>query len=171
MLKLLMLIVILALFVVPSFANSNNEYMARVIIEDVAKEFNQDASIIYAIAKLESGTTFNPDLVCYNKTSRDRGIMQINNRYEDSFKKGCEKYRNRTFVSYNVFNPQDNITLGTYIFWCTSLYEKNLSLPERLTIYNGGYGYLLKYGINKSYVNAVLKYRKDYKSIDTNQRR
>ena len=138
------------------------EYIARFYIEQAAKEFNENPAVIYAIAKLESEGTFNPNLVCYNRHSKDRGIMQINSIYEQQFRKDCENYRNRTFIPYSPFYTGDNITLGTYIFWTTKFYKPQCTLAERLTIYNGGYGYLLKYGINHDYVRLIMKYKEQY---------
>lgn len=77
------------------------------------KEYFTLVAIHLAIMEVESN--FNNDIICYNSTTKDYGIMQVNSSVIKYAKEGLGDY------SLDVFNLHDNVEMGSWeIYECYS---------------------------------------------------
>ncbi len=123
------------------------------IIETWSTYFGVDYSLVYAIAKTESG--FNKFAFRYEGKGRiSIGVMQI--LYPPTFRYLNAKVGNQ-FNVFDLFNPNINIFLGC--FYLSILSEKYSDTDDIIASYNAGKP-IYKYGryINQTYVNKVRSY-------------
>ncbi len=97
-----------------------------------SEKFGIDLDILVSIATWESG--LNPRVVSYNKNSNtyDRGLFQINSRYEEEF---IWRYWDRT-EKFDHFNPEHSLYMACRIL---STYRSFLGSEESaIRSYNTG---------------------------------
>jgi soluble lytic murein transglycosylase-like protein len=120
-----------------------------------SKKFDIDLDLLVAIAMNES--SLNPRAVNYNKSSGtyDRGLFQINSRYESTFVKN---YWNRP-EKFDHFNPEHSLYMA-----CKILVEHKARLgaeEEAIKAYNtGAVGRLLYPESAKRYYTRISSIRK-----------
>lgn len=119
----------------------------QLYIFETCKEFNVNYKVFLGMLQLESN--FKTDLVSYNKNnngillSKDRGISQINNRYEHWYAQlaGLEEW--------DVFDFEDCIRMGVaglayYVdYWRDSVGDEKELYIRAMNMYNmGEFGFL-----------------------------
>lgn len=82
------------------------------------KEYFTLVAIHLAVMEVESN--FNNDIVCYNTTTKDYGVMQVNSSVIKYAKEGLNDY------SLDVFDLHDNVEMGSWeIYECYSKAKRN----------------------------------------------
>lgn len=95
-----------------------------------AEEYKLDPLLVFAIIKTESN--FNPEA---KSKSEARGLMQI---MEPTAKEICKNIGIQEVSQEGLYNPHNNIQLGTYYFSMLRKEYKNIGLA--LAAYNVGIG-------------------------------
>ena len=101
-------------------------------VEKYAEEYNVDHLLIYSIIKAESN--FQPEST---SASGAKGLMQL-------METTAEEVAQNTGISYEIYNIEQNIMLGTkYFSDLMNHYNGNIYLS--LTAYNAGMGNVAKW--------------------------
>lgn len=126
---------------------------------EVCEEFDVKPILMYKLMKHESGLDSNNVSKNYRKqrvVSKDRGLCQINSKYEDWYAElaGLDEF--------DVFDPKDSIRMGTAGIANYKKYWKNRGktgktlIDYALSSYNRGVGGTHK-KLGKAYINMVRK--------------
>ncbi len=120
-------------------------------IRRVARRFNLPADLVAGVVRTES--QFNPR--CLSPVGAE-GLMQL------MPSTAWLVARRLGWHHFNLFNPTDNLTLGTYFL--KDLLNQYGDLPTALSYYNAGQWGIVSRGVyrNRGYIRAVLRHYRDY---------
>lgn len=116
-----------------------------------AKLYNLDINIILAIIFVESH--YNEKAESFLGAVHGRGLMQVSEI-------GLKDYNrvNKTgYVPKDLYNPEINIKVGTWIFYYNIHYGVDNNYADMLSAYNTGIGSWRKNIFNSDYVNKIEK--------------
>ena len=120
-------------------------------IRRVARRFNLPADLVAGVVRTES--QFNPR--CLSPVGAE-GLMQL------MPSTAWLMARRLGWHHFDLFNPADNLTLGTYFL--KDLLNQYGDLPTALSYYNAGQWGIVSRGVyrNRGYIRAVLRHYHDY---------
>lgn len=158
------------------------------LIKEIANKQKVNPYLIKAVIKIETNGTFNPNIIHYNRKNQPiaYGLMGIKEKTWDWIVRDILKKRWR-FKTWR-FRPKQNINVGVaFLIWLENYYKRAYQKPfkgNRLVRYQL-VGYVWGIGMFKSiffqyknvpksvksYVNAVLKTKREYEMEHVNGRK
>lgn len=116
-----------------------------------AKLYNLDTNIILAIIFVESH--YNEKAESFLGAIHGRGLMQVS----EIGLKDYNRVNKTNYVPKDLYNPEINIKVGTWIFYYNLYYGVDNNYADMLSAYNTGIGSWRKNIFNLDYVNKIEK--------------
>lgn len=116
-----------------------------------AKLYNLNTNIILAIIFVESH--YNEKAESFLGAIHGRGLMQVS----EIGLKDYNRVNKTSYVPKDLYNPEINIKIGTWVFYYNLHYGVDNNYADMLSAYNTGIGSWRKNIFNSDYVNKIEK--------------